>query len=293
MQPTGSGDAVSLKPGREPADILKKGLDAAAEDGLNVVGPTTKEIQVASPLFTRLAVLMVSIGVCAVSVAADADADADVTVKELAPGEKVAIEPEQLEKAAVFRINIGQVSLTIRVSPDGFIQLLDPGFRTVVVVTNSLENRASLDLKRGEAVSIWPVKRLVIKGGSGEFALEVESAGWAFVVRADQTRPGGVKVLCDSMSCTLNTGERLDTDRIGDEVTFRRISQAWPGLLVKDITRSATETAVGTLPKDRRSDNSRPTMPGVLSDRGTQFSWQTIALPTITLVVFRPADVSP
>jgi hypothetical protein len=216
-----------------------------------------------------------------------------VTSKVISPGEKVAIEPGQLNKPAVFKIIVGEVTLTIRVSPDGYVQIVDPGVRAVVIVKNNLDNRASLDMKTNETVSMWPIAKMVIQGGSGEFALQVDAAGWAFVIRADRVRPGGIKVLCDNMTCTLLTGERLDTDRVGDDVTFRRIGQAWPGRLVRDIKRTTKPVTVAELPPSSRADDSRPTMPGVLSGRSSEFPWQTVPLPTISWEVFRPADVSP
>lgn len=240
-----------------------------------------------------LRVVIVASVVACMSVAAGAE-EPTVTTNDLLPGEKVAIEPDRLDDVAAFKILLGGSEITIKVNPDGYIQIYGATMRAVVAVRNNLGNRVTFDMKQEEAMSVWPIERMEIIGGSAEFVLKIDSSDWAYVVRADHVGPAGMKVRCDNMTCTLRTGERLDTDRVDDKVSFRRVGRSWPGTLVEDLT-SPTRTPVATpgLPEDSLGDDTLSGAPGVLSDRNNDFPWQTVALPTISWDVFRPADVSP
>jgi len=213
------------------------------------------------------------------------------TRRELAPGESVLIDPSTLEEEVVFEIVSGESSVALRVTPDGFLQIVEVKARVAVAAANEAGNRVSFGLIAGEKVSIWPLGQIRVSAATGEFSLDAQASDWAFVVRADEVRPGGLPFRCDDVPGTLQAGERLDSDREAGKIIFRKIGREWPGKPV--LVQVPKAPPRPPAPAEERRRDGGPMPPGVIADRGRDFPWQTIPLPVIAWEIFRPPDVSP
>ena len=236
-------------------------------------------------------VLTAGVFLAASAVAAEgAPRELSVT-KELRRGASVLVDPLALTRSTIYELKAGENRVLLRVTPDGFLQFIETSAPVTVMVRGTRKNRVSFELEEGELVSVWPVVTIKISSdASDRIILEASSPGWAFVVRAEKVRQGGLPALVDGNPATLQKGQRLDADMKDKRVVFRLTRQTWPGTAVtmRAIAEEVREPAVPTIVVV-----AEPSLPGVLLDRQRDFPWQTIPLPVIAWEVFRPPDVSP
>lgn len=208
-------------------------------------------------------------------------------------GESFPINPLKLTSGTLFDVTAGEDRILLRVTPDGFMQFVETGARAKVTVRGSRKNKVSFELQAGELVSVWPMIKIKLSTDTpDQVIVDASASGWAFVVRAEEVRKGGLPTLVDGSPVILTKGQRLDADIDArtKRVVFRRTGQSWPGkpVAVRAVRvhgRGAEEPTVVIV--------AEPTLPGVLLDREREFPWQTIPLPVLAWEVFRPPDVSP
>jgi len=147
--------------------------------------------------------------------------------------EKVVLEPLALERPAVHEIVCGGKHLTIRAMPTGLLRFVSSDVTVSVWILDAKARVTTFKLRAGERASVWPVRRLEVRGKTDGFAVIVTAADWAFVVRADQTLKAGLRVRCHGISHTLFEGQRIDADREDGEIVFRVIGNEWPGRLIE------------------------------------------------------------
>ncbi|MHC5055707.1 MAG: hypothetical protein ACYTKD_13435 [Planctomycetota bacterium] len=221
----------------------------------------------------------------------------DTVAQEIAPGRQAEVRPLDLERPAVFRLSTGDVRLDIRATPDGMVRLADVAVDVEVAALGAEGNRVTFRLVRGASVSIWPVERMLVTGGTKEFSLDVTAAGWAFVVRADNVGRRGLSATCDGAPCRLYDGQRIDADRKGSRVVFRAMRERYPGSIVeRRIVSRPTERVERRTPRivlPSEGDIVDDALPGILPTVGRDLAWQGIPLPVMAWEVFRPPDVSP
>jgi len=194
----------------------------------------------------RAACVLLGLVVALPAVAAGAEGAYERIYDKLERDESMEINLLDMDGPVVHEITCNGMRLTIRVTPDGLMQIQGPD--VLVSIEGSEGGRADLALGAEERISVWPVRRLTIRGGAAGFSVGATAADWAFVVRADQAPEGGIGVICDGIQCNLMTGGRLDADREGDRVVFREIAQEWPGFVVgtqKPTTGPGGEVAHG------------------------------------------------
>jgi hypothetical protein len=213
-------------------------------------------------------------------------------VVELRPGASRPIDPLKLTTSTLFDIAAGDNRVLLRVTPDGFMQFVETGVRVTVTVRGQRKNTVGFELEKGELVSVWPLMSIeLIAGDSDLIKVDGSSPDWAFVVRAEKVRKGGLPALVDGNPVTLAKGQRLDAsvDPKSKEVVFLQTGQSWPGKVVTmpAVAEHVREQEVPTIVVV-----ASPSLPGVLLDREREFPWQTIPLPVIAWEVFRPPDVS-
>jgi hypothetical protein len=217
--------------------------------------------------------------------------------RRVLPGGIEQIEPLSLEAPTVFNLAIQRGKARLRVTPDGFLQVLDAKVNLSFTVTGARANHAKFNLAPGDCVSIWPLESISVREWSSSLVVEAVASSWAFAVRADKVRRGALSVQGDGKWFKLRRGERLDTDREGDQVVFRMISKEVEVKEVpKTIPRTIRRPRVPRPPAPVREPVEgipEPVVPGVLTDRSLDHSWQTIPLPVIGWEAFRPPDVSP
>ena len=211
----------------------------------------------------------------------------------LRKGESFPINPLKLTSGTLFDITPGENRILLRVTPDGFMQFVETGARAKVTVRGRQKNTVGFELQAGELVSVWPVTSIKLSADvADQVIVDASSPGWAFVVRAEEVRQGGLPILVDGSTVTLAKGTRLDADIDvrTKQVIFRRTGQSWPGkpVAVRAVREHVREGEAPTV-----AIVAEPTLPGVLLDREREFPWQTIPLPVIAWEVFRPPDVSP
>ena len=212
---------------------------------------------------------------------------------QLRKGESFPINPLKLTGGTLFAITPGEDRILLRVTPDGFMQFVETGARAKVTVRGSRKSTVSFELQADELVSVWPVVTIKLSTDApDQVIVDASSSGWAFVVRADEVRKGGLPTLVNGSAVTITKGQRLDADIDAKtkQVVFRRTGQSWPGkpVAVRAVREHVREGEAPTV-----AIVAEPTLPGVLLDREREFPWQTIPLPVIAWEVFRPPDVSP
>jgi len=216
-------------------------------------------------------------------------------LKTIEPAGSMEIDPLDFDGPSVLEFTLGDRHLAIRVTPDGLVQVLQSDAGAGVVVDGAGGSNVKFDLLAGELVSIWPVDRIVLFDAGGRLAMNVETADWAFTVRADEVRDGGLPVVCNNAPYTLQVGQRLDTRMEGGQVAF--------GITGEFLV---PETVVGVPPAPPGSPAGPPAGPlsdldlpgavvaGVYSGGSAGPLWSIAAgLPTVTWEVIRPGEVSP
>ena len=239
---------------------------------------------------TLLSVLVVASS----SSAAEPEVGEDTIAQEIAPGTQAEVKPLDLERAAVFDLSTGDARLKIRATPDGMVRLIDVAVDVQVAARGTEGNQVACRLARGGSISIWPVERILVTGGSRAFSLDVTAASWAFVVRADNVGRRGLSVSCDGVPHNLYNGQRIDADRKGSKVVFRAMSNRYPGRIVERqvVTPRAVRPPRPVVLRPE-GDIAGDAFPGILSETGRDLAWQGIPLPVMSWEVFRPPDVSP
>lgn len=251
------------------------------------------KLSVGAPVAGFLAVITL---VCGTTTALGQD-DLSTEVKEsveLRAGEAApAIEPLKLTSSTLFIVSAGEKEIVLRVTPDGFMQFVETGTRVAVTVRGARKNTVSFELQKGELASVWPVVVIRLSlSGADKVVLGAFSPDWAFVVRADEVRKGGLPAVADGAEVTLEKNQRLDAtiDEETKQVVFLQTGQKWPGEVV---TMPAVAEPGRVEPVPTVVVAAEPALPGVILDRERDFPWQTIPLPVIAWEVFRPPDVSP
>ena len=132
---------------------------------------------------------------------------------DLREGETFRIGALKLVRSTLFEVTVAEGRILLRVTPDGFMQFVDTGVDAKVGVRGRRGNTVSFELQKGELVSVWPVATIELSlAGAGVVAVDVASADWAFVVRAEEVRTGGLRAIADGDAVTLVKGQRLDAD---------------------------------------------------------------------------------
>jgi len=150
----------------------------------------------------------------------------------LQPGGSAVIEPFMLDRVAVHEIASGNRRMSVRATPDGYLQFHTRTAVAQVVVTGETGSKATFKLGTGDRVAVWPARRLEVRPSPLGFSGVVEAADWAFVIRADKTSSDGIAVWCGGTVCRLMSGWRLAMDRRGDDIVFRVVQREWPGKVV-------------------------------------------------------------
>jgi len=176
--------------------------------------------------------VVVSAWCLAAAPSASAAGDIDRHESLLRPGGSAVIEPFMLDRVAVHEIASGSRRMSVRATPDGYLQFHSPAAVAEVTVTGEAGSKATFKLGLGDRVAVWPARRLEVRPSPSGFSGVVEAADWAFVVRADKTSPDGIAVRCGGTICHLMAGWRLAMDRRGDDIIFRVVQRQWPGKVV-------------------------------------------------------------
>ena len=198
--------------------------------------------------------------------------------RDLPPDGAVGIDAATLSRPAVFELTRGEAHLNLRLTPDGLLEFLEADVGVGVFARGAEGNLVSVELRRGERISVWPVERIVVRAGADAFTVYAAAGQWAFVVRADKVRRGGLPARCDDLRWTFRSGERLDTDRLGTKVVFRATGATWPGSLVTAQPDKPTKKA----PAQAGEGMPEPVSPGVVTGRARDFPWQSVPLPVVT-----------
>ncbi len=202
----------------------------------------------------------------------------DLVERDLPPDGAVGIDAATLERPTVFELTCGEGHLNLRLTPDGLLEFLKTNVGVGVSARGAEGNLVGVEIRRGERISVWPVERIVVRGGADAFTVYAAAGQWAFVVRADKVRRGGLPARCDDLRWTLRSGERLDTDRLGTKVVFRATGATWPGSLVRAQPDKPTKKA----PAQAAKGMPEPVSPGVVTGRARDFPWQSVPLPVVT-----------
>jgi hypothetical protein len=157
----------------------------------------------------------------------------DRRVMQLALGGTTEVNLLGLERPAVYEIVCKGKRMVFRAFPDGLTEFQRADISVSLKIEGAEGAKAELNIRRGEQVSVWPIRRLEIRGRAYEFGVKATAADWAFVVSAERTTRAGIRVRCDGTQATLRTGQRLDTDLEGDEIVFRVTGREWPGEIVE------------------------------------------------------------
>lgn len=198
--------------------------------------------------------------------------------RDLPPDGAVGIDAVTLSRPAVFELTRADAHLNLRLTPDGLLEFLKADVGVVVFARGAEGNLVAVELRRGERISVWPVERIVVRAGADAFTVYAAAGQWAFVVRADKVRRGGLPARCDDLRWTLRSGERLDTDRLGTKVVFRATGATWPGSLVTAQPDKPAKKAAGRAGEGM----PEPVSPGVVTGRARDFPWQSVPLPVVT-----------
>lgn len=236
------------------------------------------------------ALFLLGLGLASSTLAETSSESAEDRVsKELPPDSAVGIYSSVLERAAFFELTQGDKHITVRVTPDGLLQFLDADAGLDIAVRGTEGNLVSVELKPDERISIWPVERIIVRRGTDVFTVTATAAHWAFVVRADKVRRGGLPARCDNLPCTLRKDERLDTDRLGKRVVFRLAGRTYPGKVVRPRPKKPKKEVVGAGAKKPTHVSAEvgesapePVSPGVIAGRARDLPWQTVPLPTVS-----------
>lgn len=210
--------------------------------------------------------------------AGDDEVGEDRVERDLPPDGAVGIDATTLGRPAVFELTRGEAHLNLRLTPDGLLEFLKTDVSVGVSARGAEGNLVGVELRRGERISVWPVERIVVRARVDAFTVYATVGQWAFVVRADKVRRGGLPARCDDLRWTLRSGERLDTDRLGTKVVFRATGAIWPGSLVTARSDKPAKKA----PARAGEDMPEPVSPGVVTGRARDFPWQSVPLPVVT-----------
>ncbi len=229
----------------------------------------------------------------AATFAAEALVDGAKVARDIAPDGVEEIDALTLEAPMTYELAAGQAKLTLLVTPDGVVTFVQTGGNVDVTVKGAEGSTVTFLLRPGQRVSLWPAGTILVRGVLGEFTVEAAASGWAFVVSAEDVGRDGLAARCDNVPCRIVTGERLDTDRKGAKVVFRKAGRSFPGPIV-GVSEADDRTTIAFAPEDGDVDRAtRAAAPGVIADVARDFPWQSVPLPVLSWEVFRPADVSP
>ena len=153
--------------------------------------------------------------------------------KHLAPGDGMEFVSLPLERPVIHEITCGGKRLTLRAMPGGLIRFVGSDAVASVWILETEGRAVAFKLRPGERASVWPIRRVEVRGKVDGFKVILTAADWAFVVRADRTLKAGLHVRCHGVSCTLLEGQRIDADREDEKIVFRVIGDEWPGKLVE------------------------------------------------------------
>ena len=169
------------------------------------------KLSVGAPVAGFLAVIALVCGTTAALGQNDLSTEVKESV-ELRVGEAApAIEPLKLTSSTLFVVSAGENEIVLRVTPDGFMQFVETGTRVAVTVRGARKNTVSFELQKGELASVWPVVVIRLSlSGADKVVLGASSPDWAFVVRAEEVRKGGLPAVADGTKVTLVKNERLD-----------------------------------------------------------------------------------
>jgi len=168
---------------------------------------------------------------------AEAKATSDKEVRRstvLKADEKMDIYPLTLERVTLHEISSGVARLPVRVGPGGLVELRPSDAAAKVWILGPTGGTTSFTLHGAEQVAFWPIRKLEVHARSDGFALMAVAADTAFVLRADRTTAAGLRVRCDSKSCRLSQGQRLDVNRENGRTRSRVIGSSWPGEVMRE-----------------------------------------------------------
>jgi len=168
---------------------------------------------------------------------AEVEATSDTEVHRstsLRTDEKMDIHPLKLERVTLFEVSGGAMRISIRAGPGGLVELRPSGAAAKIWILGPTGGTTSFTLHGAEQVAFWPIRKLEVHARSAGFALMAVAADTAFVLRADRTTAAGLRVRCDSESCSLSQGQRLDVNRENGQTRSRVIGSSWPGEIMRE-----------------------------------------------------------
>ncbi len=152
--------------------------------------------------------------------------------REVPAGGSVKLDPLALARRGVFRLTSGGKTIVLRLTPDGLLVLTGSEVGIVAEVRGTQGNLAVFDLELDEMVSVWPVDGVIVRADAGLFTVRADCSTWAFVVRVDAARSGGLPVDCDGNTANLLPGQRIDVFGKPGAVAWRLTAEGWAGVAI-------------------------------------------------------------
>ena len=167
-----------------------------------------------------------------VTLAAAASARSATVEHDMVKDGALEIDVLSLTEPTVYAIRSGRRVTRLEVTPDGRVTFLEGGSVDSVSVRGANGDSAKFKTSRHDRVAVWPVLHLSLSGGPTGIFVNLGGASWAFAVSAERSGRGGLAIEAGGGEATISGGERLDVDREGGKVVFRKIGAKWPGVVM-------------------------------------------------------------
>lgn len=147
---------------------------------------------------------------------------------ELETGKRLSLPTLTQEKLAIYKIKSGKQTITVKVLPGGYIEILEGSTTLRLSVDTPNGKRITLNIGLSEGIALWPVSDFSLRGSDNFFIAGLSVADEFFTLKAIKTKRG-IKVLAPTGEVTLRQSQRLEGNATTPVMSYRLVSKSFPG----------------------------------------------------------------